>query len=118
MNQIKRIDTVFVPVLDVKKAEKWYMELFPFEVIFRSGGYVGFRFTTSDTPHTALTLYEAEEVPNASHAAFNFYVEEIDRLYDAFQKKNIEVSEIHAHGELRFFRFYDPSGNLLEAVTF
>ncbi|MDP5273864.1 VOC family protein [Chengkuizengella axinellae] len=121
MNLVKRIDTVFVPVTDLKKSEAWYMEVFSFEeAVFRSsdGNYVGFRFEGHGEPKTALTLYKADEVPTLKHMAFNFYTEDVDALHTKLKETGVEVTEIHAGDGMRFFEFVDPDGNELGAVTF
>ncbi|NBI30535.1 VOC family protein [Chengkuizengella marina] len=120
MKLIKRIDTVFVPVTDLKKSEQWYMNIFPFEVVYRSGdgNYIGFRFDDPKEMKTALTIYKVDEIRPTNHMAFNFYTEDVDALHNKLKKSGVEVSEIHASDGMRFFDFEDPNGNQLGAVTF
>lgn len=56
--QVKRIDTVFVPVTDMKRSEEWYLRMFPFRVVYRSeqGDYVGFRFDDRGPLQAGLTI--------------------------------------------------------------
>ncbi|MEK5391553.1 VOC family protein [Margalitia sp. FSL K6-0131] len=120
MKSVKRIDTVFVPVTDLQKSEKWYMSIFPFKVVYRSsdGQYVGFRFNEKGEMKTALTLYKVEKMPEHHHIAFNFYCEDVDGFHSFLVNQNYQVSDIHSGDGMRFFDLYDPDGNGLGIVTF
>lgn len=120
MKSVKRIDTVFVPVTDLEKSEKWYMDTFPFKVVYRSsdGQYVGFRFNEKGELRTALTLYKVDNIPERSHIAFNFYCDDVDGFHSYLSKKGNRVSEIHSGDGMRFFDLFDPDGNGLGIVTF
>ncbi|KGX84614.1 VOC family protein [Pontibacillus marinus] len=120
MKFIKRIDAVFVPVMDVEKSEQWYLTMFPFKVVFRSsdGIYVGFRFEDEDEVKTALTIHKVDKMPEQPHAAFNFYVDDVDAVHSYLKEQNVEVGEIHGAEGMRFFNAQDPNGNKFEFVTF
>ncbi|WP_349409690.1 VOC family protein [Pseudalkalibacillus sp. SCS-8] len=120
MKSVKRIDSVFVPVTDMERSEKWYKEVFPFEVVYRSsdGQYVGFRFAEKGELKTALTIYKVEKLPERNHMAFNFYAEDVDAFHSYLTSNGYEASEIHAADGMRFFDFYDPDQNELGVVTF
>lgn len=120
MKHVKRIDSVFVPVTDIERSEKWYSEMLPLEVVFRSGDgqYVGFRFDGEGEPKTALTIHKVDRVPERTHIPFNFYAEDIDGFYSYLADKGVKVGEIHDAEGMRFFEFTDPDGNMMEAVTF
>ncbi|WLD93771.1 VOC family protein [Alkalihalobacillus sp. AL-G] len=123
MKGVKRIDAVFVPVTDIERSEKWYLEMFPFRVVFRSsdGIYVGFRFNDNESESdlkTALTLHKVERMPERSHIPFNFYTEDVEGFHSYLADKGIEVGQIHSAEGMRFFEFSDPDGNTMEAVTF
>lgn len=119
---VKRIDSVFVPVTDLKRSEEWYLRMFPFRVTFRSGDgtYVGFRFADSEPGNlkTALTLYKKDRVIPQEHIAFNFFSEDIDDAHRFLKEQGVEVQDIQGGEGMRFFEFTDPDGNRLEAVTF
>ncbi|MBD0382286.1 VOC family protein [Paenibacillus sedimenti] len=118
--KIKRIDTVFVPVSDVKRSEEWYMRMFPFRVVFRSeqGDYVGFRFDEEGPLQAGLTIYQSDERPSSKHIPFNFYTSDVDASHSFFKKERAEVSEIHGGSGMRFFDVWDPDGNAIGVVTF
>lgn len=120
MKSVKRIDTVFVPVTDLEKSEKWYMNTFPFKVVYRSsdGQYVGFRFNEKGELRTALTLYKVDKMPERSHIAFNFYCDDVDGYHSYLSKQGNKVSEIHGGDGMRFFDLFDPDSNGLGIVTF
>jgi catechol 2,3-dioxygenase-like lactoylglutathione lyase family enzyme len=119
MKEITRIDTVFVPVTNLERSEKWYMTLFNLKVIFRSsdGAYVGFRFKEA-TSVTALTIHKVEQVPESSHATFNFYTSDVDASYAFMKAQDVEVSDIEEGDGVRFFHCKDPDGNQVEIVWF
>ncbi|MCD9026558.1 VOC family protein [Cohnella silvisoli] len=117
---IKRIDTVFVPVTDIKRSEEWYLSLFPFRVVYRSEqeDYVGFRFNEPGPLQAGLTLYQTDSIPESKHLAFNFYTSDVDAVHAHFGQNGVKVSEIHGNSGMRFFDLWDPDGNSLGVVTF
>lgn len=120
MKNVKRIDTVFVPVSDVERSEKWYMEMFCFRVVYRSenGSYIGFRFDEEGPLQCGLTIYKSDKIPQSSHIPFNFYTSDVDETHRFMKELQVEVSNIHGSDGMRFFDFKDPDGNLLGVVTF
>jgi catechol 2,3-dioxygenase-like lactoylglutathione lyase family enzyme len=120
MKHIKRIDTVFVPVTDLERSEKWYLQMFNFKVTYRTpdGNYVSLHFDDPGPPKTALTLYKVDKVPAATHVAFNFYTTDLEATYEFFKSNNVEVTDIEGGDGMRFFGCKDPDGNLLEIVWF
>lgn len=116
----KRVDTVFVPVLDVARSERWYKEVFGFRVVYRSanGDYVGFRFDEPGPLTTGLTIYRVDRLPRHRHIPFNFFTEEIGQVRDHLEKLRVPMSEVKAGGGMRFFDVEDPDGNVLGVVTF
>jgi len=117
---VKRIDTVFVPVTDLERSERWYLEMFPFKVTFRSGDgrYVGFSFKDHHPLQTGLCIYKAEKVVKSEHETFNFFTEDAEGYHRFLQERNVKVTDIHVDGNTRFFEFYDPDGNRMSAVAF
>jgi predicted enzyme related to lactoylglutathione lyase len=117
---IVRIDTVFVPVTNIKLSEAWYLALFPFRIVFRSeeSDYVGFRFNEAGPLQAGITLYQTDELPKSKHIAFNFYTSDVDAVHEQFQQNGVKVSEIHGASGMRFFDAWDPDGNALGVVTF
>lgn len=121
MKNVKRIDSVFVPVTDLQRSEEWYMKVFPFRVVYRSGdgNYVGFRFNEEgEEVKTALTIFKTDKLPERIHSPFNFYIEEVDGFHTFLVENGYNVGEIHSADGMRFFDFYDPDGNTLGVVEF
>ncbi|MFS1518848.1 VOC family protein [Bacillus sp. SCS-151] len=120
MKTVKRIDSVFVPVTNIERSERWYMETFPFKVVYRSsdGQYVGFRFNDEGELKTALTLYKVETMPQIYHQTFNFYCEDVDSFHTYLTNQGNKVGEIHGGDGMRFFDLFDLDGNILGVVTF
>ena len=120
MTFIKKIDTVFVPVTDLDRSEKWYLEVFPFKVTYRSGdgSYIGFSFVNHHPLQTGVCIYKTDSVERTSHPPFNFYTDAIDDYHCFLQAKHVPVTDIHEEDGTRFFEFHDPDGNMLSVVTF
>jgi catechol 2,3-dioxygenase-like lactoylglutathione lyase family enzyme len=119
MKEITRIDTVFVPVTDLERSEKWYMAMFNFKVIFRSsnGEYVGFQFKDASSA-TALTIHKVDRMPESNHIAFNFYTSDVDVSHAFMKAHNVEVTDIEGGDGMRFFDCKDPDGNQIGVVWF
>ncbi|MBY6271189.1 MAG: VOC family protein [Bacillaceae bacterium] len=120
MALVKRIDTVFVPVTDLERSEKWYLDVFPFIVTFRSadGNDIGFSFKDRHPLQTGLCIYKTDKIERLGHVAFNFFTEDVDGYHRFLLERKVKVTEIHEEGGTRFFEFFDPDGNELSAVTF
>lgn len=91
MALVKRIDTVFVPVTDLERSEKWYLDVFPFIVTFRSadGNYIGFSFKDRHPLQTGLCIYKTDKVERLGHVAFNFFTEDVEGITDFFWNERL-----------------------------
>ncbi|WP_096189538.1 VOC family protein [Evansella halocellulosilytica] len=120
MSLVKRIDSVFLPVRNLKHSEQWYKNLFGLEPVFRSddGRYVGFRFPQEEVIQTALTLYQVTDIPKLPGQLFNFYTEDVYATYEALKDKGANVSAIHTAEGMTFFDMTDPDGHEIGVVTF
>ncbi|REJ15090.1 MAG: VOC family protein [Caldibacillus debilis] len=116
MTLVKRIDTVFVPVTDLERSEKWYLDV----LTFRSadGNYIGFSFKDRHPLQTGLCIYKTDKIERLGHVAFNFFTEDADGYHRFLPERKVKVTEIHEEGGTRFFEFFDPDGNEPSAVTF
>lgn len=111
MTLVNRIDTIFVPATDSAAAAAWYQRLFDMERLFVSAGYIGLRFSGQGRGETALTLYPAATIDRDAHYAFNFSTDDPEKLHETLTAEGVEVTDIKAHGPLKYFDFRDISGN-------
>lgn len=120
MKNVKRIDSVFVQVTDMKRSEEWYTNIFNFKVTYRGsdGMCIGFRFDESGPLKTGLSIVKVDKVDRPQHIPFNFYVVDIDQFHNELKEKSVEVTKIHGEDGMRFFDFKDPDGNMIDVVTF
>ncbi|MFC4767346.1 VOC family protein [Effusibacillus consociatus] len=119
MALFSRIDTVILRVKNIKKARQWYQEVLELNptyagdsdhriVVFRVG---------EETP---LTIYElhSDEVRPAKRFSTTYpilFVEDIEATHAKLKSRGVEVEELQDDGSVKFFGFYDPDGNRLEA---
>ncbi|HEU5138689.1 MAG TPA: VOC family protein [Bacillales bacterium] len=115
---IKRVDSIFIPVKDIKESEEWYKKVFDLTVVYRSEDNIGFRFNEPWPLKTGLSLYKSEEAGKPSPVHFNFYTEDVDGFYQYLSDEGVEPDEVQSEDGMRFFDFHDPSGNRFNVVTF
>ncbi len=117
-----RVDTVFLPVKDLKKAVKWYQDNFNLEVAWQTDVSASFRL--SETPLTLLQ-YEypglSSEPKNfkfipSTGIPFNLYVANIQVAYNTLKSKKVDVTEIVDHGTIKDFIVTDLDGNKFGVV--
>lgn len=111
----KRIDTVFLTVQNLNEAIEWYTGVLNFSLRWKHGNYAALNI--GETP---LTLRQAEtaDFKPLKEAFFNFYVENIELVYQHLLDNGVEVEEIKKEDDVQWFRFYDRDGNALEVCHF
>ena len=115
----KRVDTIFLPVVDIQNTYDWYVDTLGFSKGWQApnGDY-----RTLVIGETSLTLYQAEEssIVRAEHAAFNFFAPDAAEARRLLIERGVRVGEIESDpdGTISWFRFYDPEGNGLEVCSF
>lgn len=110
------IDTVIIRVSNYLVSKKWYEEKLGMEVIFEDHTSKLVVFETGSP--TSLTIWQTDE-KTAPQKERNSYP--IFRTSDAaasrneLVKKEVTVDELVEAEGIKFYRFYDPDGNLFEA---
>lgn len=114
----KRIDTVFLKVVDYDKAIEWYQNVLGFSVRWRddNNGYAAMEI--GETPLT-LVRSSAEEIDRAkSHVSFNFYTPDIEAAHKHLVGHGLKVDPIGIDTDVQWFGFEDLEGNRLEVCYF
>jgi catechol 2,3-dioxygenase-like lactoylglutathione lyase family enzyme len=113
----ERIDTVFLLVRDFDKAIQWYTETFGFTVRWRhdEGGFAA--LNVGETPLTLVRLEEGMEIRSTQQALFNFYVKDPEEAHRVLVAAGADVDPIQDPGNVKFFDFRDPDGNLLSVCS-
>ncbi|OIU72026.1 VOC family protein [Rossellomorea aquimaris] len=117
-----KVGSVFIPVTDLKKSQKWYQDLLGVKLIDEWDGGAGFYFP--DCP-TQLGLVQVEKpqpsefsiTKNKKNSYYNFLVEDIDEAYSYFNRNGVKASEIDEWDGMKFFDFIDPDGNPFSVVN-
>jgi glyoxylase I family protein len=117
-----KVGSVFIPVTDLKKSQKWYQDLLGVKLIDEWDGGAGFYFP--DCP-TQLGLVQVEKpqpsefsiTKNKKNSYYNFLVEDIDEAYSYFNRNGVKTSEIDEWDGMKFFDFIDPDGNPFSVVN-
>lgn len=115
-----RIDTVFVPVRDVAAATGWYRRVLGWELAWSNESAACFR--AEGTPLTLLRYGYPGRAPEErfvplEQVCFNFYTEHLGLLHGWLERAGVRVEPICDYGPMQDFRFYDPDGNVLCAVS-
>lgn len=110
------IDTVIIRVSNYLVSKKWYEDNLGMEVIFEDHTSKLVVFDTGSP--TSLTIWQTDEknVPQKERSSYPIF-----RTSDAAAsrteliKKEVAVDELVEAEGIKFYRFYDPDGNLFEA---
>jgi catechol 2,3-dioxygenase-like lactoylglutathione lyase family enzyme len=110
------IDTVIIRVSNYLVSKKWYKDKLGMEVIFEDHTSKLVVFDTGSP--TSLTIWQTDEktAPQKERNAYPIF-----RTSDAaasrteLANKDVNVDELVEAEGIKFYRFYDPDGNLFEA---
>lgn len=112
----QRIDTVFVPIRDIKKAADWYVQVL--------GGTLGWsgddgEYQCIEFGDTSITLFLTDEQTyfEPRRSAFNFYVSNAEEAHSYLKENGVRVEEVKEYGA-KYFIFYDLDGNCLEVCEY
>jgi catechol 2,3-dioxygenase-like lactoylglutathione lyase family enzyme len=118
---VKKINTVFIPVADLRKSVEWYAENLGFRLDQDQYREIDqLPVYTFPMGETSLTL-EAEEsfMPSTSTVPIcNIHTVEIDKVREDFLSKGVIIeSDIISFPDFSYFNFRDLNGNLLMICT-
>ncbi|WP_010276034.1 VOC family protein [Paenibacillus senegalensis] len=112
----QRIDTVFVPTRDIKKATDWYVQVLGGTTDWSGdeGEYQCIKFGD-----TSITLFLTDEQTyfEPRRSAFNFYVSNAEEAHSYLKENGVRVEEVKEYGA-KYFAFYDLDGNCLEVCEY
>lgn len=110
------IDTIIIRVGDFERSKKWYREKLELSLLFEDASMNLAVFDTSGP--TSITLWKSkrEILNNADTASYPiFKTSDAVALRDELIQRNVEVKEIFQDEYVKYFFFFDPDGNILEA---
>ncbi|MCJ0743095.1 VOC family protein [Pedobacter montanisoli] len=113
---LQGIDTIIIRVSSIRKAATWYKEKLELSALWEDEGL---NLVVLDTNSAvSITLWQTKEPIeiNKKTAAYPiFKTPNADLLRAKLELKDVEVDEILQDDHVRYFFFYDPDGNVLEA---
>jgi catechol 2,3-dioxygenase-like lactoylglutathione lyase family enzyme len=113
---LQGIDTVIVRVSNIETSKEWYLEKLGLALLFEDAKM---KLVVLDTNSpTSLTLWQTEQTfsVNQNTASYPiFKTPDADALKQELLNRGIEVGEIIQDEYVKYFLFYDPDGNVLEA---
>ena len=113
---LQGIDTVIIRVSDIEISKNWYHEKLGLLSVWDDPKM---KLAVLDTNSaTSLTLWQSEKKINIDQetAAYPiFKTPDASALREVLMRSGIQVSEMIQDEHVKYFLFYDPDGNVLEA---
>jgi catechol 2,3-dioxygenase-like lactoylglutathione lyase family enzyme len=113
---LQGIDTVIVRVSNIATSKEWYVKKLGLALLFEDDKM---KLVVLDTKGpTSLTLWQTDKTVtvNRDTASYPiFKTPDADALKQELLNRGIEVEEIIQDAYVKYFFFYDPDGNILEA---
>ena len=121
MINLLKIGHVHIKVLNLKKAEEFYIKIFEFKISERAGDYL---FLTFGKEHHDLALQEIKNAKRPSDnmtGLYHFAIEldnlkQLANIYLKLKKYNVKCTPIN-HGISKSIYFSDPDGNGIEVYV-
>jgi catechol 2,3-dioxygenase-like lactoylglutathione lyase family enzyme len=113
---LQGIDTVIVRVSNIETSKDWYVARLGLVSLFEDSDL---KLVVLDTNSpTSLTLWQTDQAlvisrDTASYPIFR--TPDADALRQELLSRGIEAEEIIQDDYVRYFYFFDPDGNILEA---
>lgn len=114
---------IFVPVTDLTRSKKWYMDMLGFEVVHEDEPEA---YTMKlDDRKVMKCLVKCEQVeqprfPKNNYAVdvyHNFHTDDVDTANGTLLKIGANIGAIVGYGGIRGFDVRDPDGNRFGVVT-
>lgn len=116
INLLQGIDTIIVRVSNVEASKTWYTQKLGLSKLFEA---TDIKLVVLDTNSpTSLTLWQTDQSISINrHTASYpiFKTPDADALRQELIKRGITAEEIIHDAYVKYFFFYDPDGNVLEA---
>ena len=112
---LEGIDTIIIRVSNYLLSKKWYEEKLGLVVIFEDHNSKLVAFETGSP--TSLTIWQTNEkvkVFSERNSYPVFRTSDAEKLFVELSKKNVKIEPLIEAEGIKFFRFYDPDGNLME----
>lgn len=110
------IDTLIIRVSNIEQSGQWYQEKLGLGIIW-DAPEMKLRVLDSGSP-VSITLWETGEPiqPNPATTAYPiFSTADAAASRALLMERQVKTSELTDDGTVRYFFFYDPDGNVLEA---
>jgi catechol 2,3-dioxygenase-like lactoylglutathione lyase family enzyme len=113
---LQGIDTVIVRVSNIETSKEWYLEKLGLTLLFEDAKM---KLVVIDTNGPAsLTVWQTGQIFSIDRGTANypiFKTPDPDTLRQKLLNRGIEAGEIIQDEYVKYFLFYDPDGNILEA---
>ena len=113
---LQGIDTVIIRVSDIEISKNWYQEKLGLLSVWDDPKM---KLVVLDTHSaTSLTLWQTEKKINIDQETASypiFKTPDASALREVLMRSGIQVSEMIQDEHVKYFLFYDPDGNVLEA---
>ncbi|WP_064091270.1 VOC family protein [Rossellomorea aquimaris] len=117
----RKLNTVFIPVANLKESVNWYQSILGFEVDEEQYKEIEqLPVYTFQMGETSLTLeVESDFTPSPSKIPIcNIHTNQIEKVRDSFLSKKVVIeSDIISFPDFSYFNFRDVNGNLLMICT-
>ena len=113
---LQGIDTVIVRVTNIATSKEWYIRKLGLVLLFEDDKM---KLVVLDTKGpTSLTLWQTDKTVSVNRDTASYPIlktPDADALKHELLNRGIEVGEIIQDAYVKYFFFYDPDGNILEA---
>lgn len=113
---LQGIDTVIVRVSNITASKEWYIEKLGLALLFEDDKM---KLVVLDAKgSTSLTLWQTDKTVSVNRDTASypiFKTPDADALKQELLNRGLEVGEIIQDAYVKYFFFYDPDGNMLEA---
>lgn len=113
---LQGIDTIIIRVSGFDRSKKWYQEKLELGLLFEDASA---NLAVLDTGGpTSITLWQTKQevLINPGTASYPiFKTSDAAALRDELTQRKVEVKEILQDEYVKYFFFFDPDGNVLEA---
>lgn len=109
------IDTIILRVKNLEKSKLWYKDKLGFKIIWED---IKLKLVVLDTGgKTSLTIWQTDKeitVDKETSAYPIFGVKDANLIKEILTNNEVKVDNIITDDHTKYFRFYDPDGNIFE----